>query len=332
MAFAPGKLILLGEHAVVYGQPALAGAVDLGVEVTVRPGAGELCVPAWGLRVPAQPEQAAAAGSLAEAYPALRGALRRIPGWHDPAVDLEAHFELPTGAGLGSSAALSVAVARALAEAAKVVLDDQSLRDAAMAAETVFHGRPSGIDHAVSVAGGFGLYTRAGGLEPLDLAADESAIVDEPGAPAPWGTVPLVVAHTGKARDTRGRVARVAQLQAERPDEVNARFAAIGALVREAAAAIAKRDFPMLGRTMTDNQAHLEALEVSSDEIRTLCQVAHEAGALGAKLTGGGGGGCVIALHPGREDVLRERFEAAGFRAFITRVGGGRAAPRKQTA
>jgi mevalonate kinase len=303
MAFAPGKVILLGEHAVVYGHPALAGALGRGVEVRdVGPGAGRLRIPAWGVEVGPEGD----GSSIGRAYAALQQRLARVPGWRAPAVDLEARFDLPTGAGLGSSAALSVAILRALAAAAEQALDHDLLCDAAMAAETVFHGRPSGIDHAVAVRGGFGLFTRAAGLRPLNACTP----------------VPLVVGHTGRERDTKGRVARVAELYAERAGETRARFEAIAALVERAASAVGAGRFGELGAAMDENQRHLEALEVSSPEIARLCALARDAGAVGAKLTGGGGGGCVIALAPGREEVVRAAWAEHGFSSFATEVGG----------
>jgi len=289
-AFAPGKVILLGEHAVVYGHPALAGALSCGVTVESEPGRGVLRVPSWGVEARASDPSA-----LGRAYAAI---VEAAGGALD--VDLTARFDLPSGAGLGSSAALSVAIARVLG------LDGKRLLDAAMAAENVFHGRASGIDHAVSAHGGFGLFTRADGLKPLRAAQP----------------VPLVVGNSGRARDTQGRVARVAELAAQSPSETRARFDAIARLVERAAQAIAEARFGDLGAAMDENQRHLAALEVSCDEIEAMCSSARDAGAVGAKLTGGGGGGCVIALAPGREEAVRAAWTRAGWHSFVTTVGG----------
>jgi mevalonate kinase len=295
---AHGKVILLGEHAVVYGHPALAGALAHCATVTTTPGRGLLRVPAWGLELDPRGSDER---PLAQAYRALRA--RLSVGDVSP-VDFALEFHLPTGAGLGSSAAMAVAVARALV-AAHALPDDQ-IAAAAMDSETVVHGRPSGLDHTVSLSGGFGVFTRAGGLAPVRAASP----------------VPLVVGHTGRARDTKGRVARVGELLTQRGDEVRARFAAIAGLVERGRAAVERGAFGELGEAMNENQRHLEQLDVSCPEIERLCALAHDAGAVGAKLTGGGGGGCVIALAPGRESEIARAWSDAGFAAFPVEVGG----------
>lgn len=314
-AFAPGKAILLGEHAVVYGRPALAGALGDGVTVEVVAGRGALRVPAWNVVAPLDENDDDDRSDLVTACAAVRDVLtRRLPdvGMALRRLDAAARFGVPTGAGLGSSAALAVALARALARAVDARLGDEVLDEAALAAETVFHGRASGIDHAVAARGGFGLYTRATGLRPLPTK-DGAARVTE--------GVRLVVGHTGRQRDTRGRVARVAELRAAHPEKIERSFDSIAALVERGAAAITTGDLAALGAAMEENQRQLEALEVSCAEIERMCGLAHEAGALGAKLTGGGGGGCVLALAPGREEAVRVAWGTAGFTSFVTLVG-----------
>lgn len=300
-ASAHGKVILLGEHAVVYGVPALCGALRSGVTVTSQPGDGALVVPAWGVRAyPCLDEGEDLSRAYAAILRALRIDMRAVAG-----TDFVARFEIPTSAGLGSSAALSVALARALCDAAARQKDPEAIAEAALRAEEVFHGRPSGLDHTVAQQGGFGLFRRGQGLSPLR-------------APA----LPLCIGLTGRARDTRGRVARVAALYAEAPEETAACFARIRALVERAAAAVSSGDLPALGAAMNDNQEVLARLEVSCPEIEDMCRLAREAGALGAKLTGGGGGGCVIALAPQGEEAVRRRWAAAGYDSLLTTVGG----------
>ena len=306
MAFAPGKVILLGEHAVVYGQPALAGALSSGVTVMTRPGRGRLRVSAWNVDIDRQdpsPLGQAFAALAMRLGPDRTGSVDRLE------VDLDVEFQVPTSAGLGSSAALAVALCRALAHARGQEFGTAAILDAAMAAETVFHGKPSGIDAAVAVHGGFGRFTRAAGWMPTRAARP----------------VPLVVGHTGRQRDTKGRVARVAELASERTAEMEAHFRAIGALVEQGIAAVMAGDLAALGTAMNENARHLEVLEVSCPEIEKMCTLAREAGALGAKLTGGGGGGCVLALAPGREEAVRAAWSRAGFTSFLTEVGQAQA-------
>jgi mevalonate kinase len=296
-----GKVILLGEHAVVYGHPALCGALADGVTVESAPGRGTLRIPQWDVALDAA-DPMRDGHAVGRAYLALRGRLGL--GLSSP-VDLTVHFAVPTGAGLGSSAAMAVAVARALVAAHDLTVTPALIADAAMAAEQVIHGKPSGLDHTVALEGGFGLFTRARGLTAI--AAREP--------------VRLVIGHTGRERDTKGRVARVAELLAEREGEVRERFQAIEKLVQKGRAAVEGGSYGELGAAMNENQAHLRALDVSCPEIAALCRAAIAAGAAGAKLTGGGGGGCVIALAPGRETDVQRAWERAGHRAFVTTVG-----------
>ena len=283
---AHGKVILLGEHSVVYGHPALAGALADGVSVEATAGRGVLRIPQWSCIIDPTVDTDTA---LSRAYAAIR---ERAGA---PALDLALTFNLPTGAGLGSSAAMAVAIGRALG------LEGAALAEAAMASETVIHGKPSGLDHTVSIAGGFGIFTRAAGLQSLRAQP-----------------LPLVIGHTGKARDTKGRVARVAELLNERSDEVRERFLAIESLVGRGADAVARGSYGELGAAMNENQRHLEALEVSCPEIERMCAVARDAGASGAKLTGGGGGGCVIAV--GNDAAVADAWRKAGFQTFTAVV------------
>ncbi len=304
---AYGKVILLGEHAVVYGQPALCGALRDGAQVQAVPGEGALVIPAWGKRTQAvYKDQDGSRDTLGLAF----GAILLSLGASDRVLDHDfvATFAIPTGAGLGSSAALSVALARAVDQALMLRRGEPAMASAAFLAEQVFHGTPSGLDHTVAQHGGFGLFRRQRGLETVHASA-----------------VPLCIGMTGRARDTRGRVERVAELYRERPEEVGQLFHQIGTLVRDGARAVAEGDLVALGRAMNRNQEVLSGLEVSCPEIETLCRAALAAGALGAKLTGGGGGGCVIALAPDRANQVQEAWRAAGFASFVTTVGGGMA-------
>ena len=338
MTWAFGKAILLGEHAVVYGHPALAGAVDATVRCTWQgtnaPSAPMLRVhaPVWHLDVAVArgaPLDAtahdAAPGDPARAIAALVHALDTHLGMDvlstlGPGV-ITVDTRLPVAAGLGSSAALSVAVARTLAQALDRRLTGDEVAALAHSAERCFHANPSGVDVALATHGGLGLYYRGRGhdarLEPVH-------------APA----LRVAVGLTGVPRSTAAMVGRVAAAReaarvagSTRVDEA---LAALGRAAVDGAEAMRAGDAAALGRLMNGAQDTLAGLGVSSPDIDRLCEIARAAGALGAKLTGAGGGGAVIAIGhdaghdagPGgaTEDILAA-WRAAGHDGFVCRVG-----------
>jgi mevalonate kinase len=244
-----------------------------------------------------------ASDAVAVAFRALLEAMRsQLPPLPPHAVDVE--VRLPAGGGLGCSAALGVAIARALAPAAT----QDEIERCVMAWERVFHGNPSGVDAAVSSRGGCIQFRR--GREP--------ETVDVP------GTLHLCVGSTGVASSTKSMVDKVACARRRQPERVDSSFAAIGSLVHDARRAIDDGDWPALGRLMTQNQMLLSDLDVSTRDIDRMCALASRAGALGAKLTGSGGGGSVIAIVPSAaaaESVLAT-WQSEGFDGFATRVAG----------
>ena len=270
-ARASGKVILLGEHAVVYGVPALAVGLDRGVEVDIEP--AEVASMVIGERR----AEAGDGSDTARALTALLGALDAAP------VAVRARLELPAGSGLGVSAALGVAVARAvLGVTGSAASPDVRARVLAAAAawEGVFHGAPSGIDAAVAESGGCIQFSRSEGIEPVRLGR----------------SVPLVIAVAGPPASTKLMVSEVARLRERRPVVVQKTFDGIGALVKNARLCLEAGDLPGLGKLMDLNQMLLAGLMVSTEGIERACDIARKAGALGAKLTGAGGGGAVVAL------------------------------------
>jgi mevalonate kinase len=286
-----GKVILLGEHAVVYGHPAVAGALDRGVTAQVAParGASELTVPRWNLRA------TAGDGTVpGRALAALLAAVDQVAP-----VAITAAPALPPGAGLGSSAALSVAIARALLARP----DAATVERAAHAAEAVFHHNPSGIDVALAARGGLGVFRRRDGFTPV-------------AAP----TLRLAVGLTGQPRSTATMVRNVAQAIEGDPTQ-RAWLDRLGGLAEAGIDAVTQGQWPELGRLLGQAQLALGALGLSTTAIDTLVDIALAAGALGAKLTGAGGGGAVIALAPGREDAIVAAWQARGYDGFVSTIG-----------
>jgi len=294
--FAPGKVILLGEHAVVYGRTAIAGSIDRYVSVRVNAAGTEPLGGGVQLREAA----------LADAR--LRLALETALAWFDltpDAVDVTAVTDLPVSVGLGSSAALSVALIRALGAASNRFIATAELCRRAFELEKIFHGTPSGIDSTVSAMEGL----------------IEFNTQDRPLRILPPRDIPLVVALGRVPRATGEVVARVRERwQIETPtyEEI---FDDIHKLAVMAPALIKSWDLPALGELMNRNQQLLHNLEVSTPELDAMVDLARSNGALGAKLTGGGGGGAVICLRDKDQDALIEAFERKGWTAFAAAVG-----------
>jgi len=291
---AAGKVILLGEHAVVYGRPALAAGLGMGLTVELAPAAGPARLESDRPELADDPRPQML---LAEAAAAL----------DLPARDFVARVrsELPAGAGFGSSAALAVALVRALGAAAGRPLDAPAELALGRRLETVFHGHPSGIDPAAAALGTCFRFVR--GEPPIVTPL-------RPRAP-----VPLAIAFSGCPRSTGAAVGALRGRWEREPDRYEALFDGIAATVEAGREALVAGDHAALGAAFDRNQALLEAIGVSSAEVEELARVARRAGALGAKLTGGGAGGAVIALAPDTERVAAA-LRAHGARTVVARL------------
>jgi mevalonate kinase len=290
MAAAGGKVILLGEHAVVYGVSAIAAGLTEGATATATSSATNRLLLG---------EQEMPSDSDAS-----RGFLALLDTLQVQGVCVQANLQIASGMGLGASAALGVAMARAVldhSERPSARHDPQRVIQAAMAWERVFHGNPSGIDTAAACFGGCLRFSKAAGVKPLKVKA----------------LLPLAIALTSQAAATKTMVEQVAALRERKPEVVDKTLDGISSLVENAALCIEAGDLYGLGKLMDLNQVLLAGLFLSTPEIETACAVAREARALGAKLTGSGGGGAVVALveHGERERVL-EAWRMQGIRCF----------------
>ncbi|MBX3247930.1 MAG: mevalonate kinase [Myxococcales bacterium] len=301
MAFGRGKVILLGEHGVVYGHPALAAG--LGVGVHARAVASDVDVieaRPWGVfaRVDDDDEPLAKGyAAILEGYPSTRPRLR-----------VEVDVELPGGAGLGCSAALGVAVTGAIDEALGIERSATERGEYSLRWERVFHGNPSGVDNAMAAAGGIALFRKGHPLEPVRARRP----------------LPLVIAHSGESSSTKEVVAMVARQHEKEPARVGEVFEGIASLVRNARLAVEAGDLAALGQLMDMNHALLSALMLSTEQLEALCRAAREAGALGAKLTGAGAGGCMIALAASRAqaEAIRARLATLSPLTLVAEAGG----------
>lgn len=314
MTWAFGKAILLGEHAVVYGYPALAGAIDcrLRAHFIAEPGDGalRLRVPAWNLDVKRADEHVV--GTALDAIVRAVGAALNIREPHlseslSGRIDIDT--ELPAAAGLGSSAALSVALSRVLSGAlapARLPLDNDQIAAIANCGERRFHDNPSGVDVALATRGGLGVFVRGQGLEPLS-------------APP----LALAVGLSGQERRTADLVGRVAQARSQAPTRTDAQLAILGAAARSGRAALERGDLAELGRLMARAHATLAELGLSTSVLDRLVAEAERAGALGAKLTGAGGGGAVIALARDKDhaQAICDTWHRSGHPGFACSLG-----------
>lgn len=303
-ASAPAKVILFGEHAVVYGQPAIAVPVSsLRAVVQTSPGTGLSIVAAnLGRTLPIDIDTEVLDDALALMAKLVLQAL----GLPAPNLTLTLDSQIPMASGLGSGAAVATALARALSSALNHPLENETLNAIVYEVEKTHHGTPSGIDNTVIVYEQPVYFVRQQPIERITIAAPFT----------------LVVADTGKSALTRVAVADVRKLYDADTATVQPILDAIGMLVKNARHALESGEIAALGPLMLQNHAYLQQLTVSSPELDTLVQAAMDAGALGAKLSGGGRGGNMIALisEDRTEKVQKALLKAGAIRAFSTIV------------
>ncbi len=302
-ASAWGKVILFGEHAVVYGRPAIAAPVShVGVTVTVEAASQDVIIAqdihqvilVWGAS-PDEPLSLTVRNTLAALDISTRPGLR-----------LTVCSTIPIAAGLGSGAAVATAIVRALAAYFGRSLNPAEVAAIALETEKLFHGTPSGIDTTV-IAFERPVYFRRGRpIETLQVRAPFWLAIGDTGQPA-------------LTKESVADVRRAWQHEAAKFDRI---FDAVGEIVEQARCAIENGETTRLGPLMDQNQRWLREMDVSSPKLERLIAAARSAGAAGAKLCGGGRGGNMIALiAPEQGEQVRHALLSAGARnVIITRV------------
>lgn len=321
---APGKVYLFGEHAVVYGEPAVPCAIERRAHVSavrreddrLRVEADDLTLDGftvtWGGDSEDRPDVNVPAQLVEAAMGYVEGAVeqaRDAADAPDAGFDVTVESAIPLGAGLGSSAAVVVACIDAAAREVGVELDAEELAERAYRVEfEVQDGQASRADTFCSAVGGV-----------VRVEGDDCRPLEDP------PNLPFVVGYDGGAGDTGELVAGVRSLR-EEYDFAADTVAAIGDVVRRGEAALHDGDLEELGRLMDFNHGLLSALGVSARTLDSMVWAAREADALGAKLTGAGGGGCVVALDrseqtytalqytPGCEQAFRAELDTEGVR------------------
>jgi hydroxymethylglutaryl-CoA reductase len=299
MACGHGKIILFGEHAVVYGSRAIAAPVPLAVHARVvdHDDGVWLVMPRWGVekRLRQDPKKRS---SIEETGALILDKL----GLGERSMRIEVYSQIPRAMGLGGSSAVAVAIIRALDGHYELGLPDDEINRLAFRAEQVFHGTPSGIDNTVATYG-----------HPILYRAGSPPEIEELHFPKPLN---FVIGITGNESLTAKTVARVRTLREKNPAVIDKLFKAIDVLTGQALVAIRRYDMERLGDLMNVCHGLLNSLQVSSWELEELIQIARENGALGAKLTGGGGGGSMIALCPDNAEQVIRAMNDSGYQAM----------------
>ncbi len=287
IASAPGKTILFGEHFVVYGSPSIVMAISRRVYVAVEKYEAEEVIVESDLGYTGlftgdiyKPLIGGLDGEfiLKPIYIAAIKTLKFLS--INSGLKISINSEIPIASGLGSSASTFVATIAATAHLFGYSLNYRELFNLSLEAEEYVHGTPSGVDQTIAINGGLVEYNRFSGFEKIKSSVD----------------IPLIIGNTGILRSTGKLVAKVRKFAEENPNTMESLLLQIGEIVGEAKNLLVKGDLEGLGILMDRNQELLRIIGVSHEKLEELILTAKRAGALGAKLTGAGGGGCMIAL------------------------------------
>jgi mevalonate kinase len=313
IAYAPGKVILFGEHAVVYGRPAIAVPVsEVQAQVCVEPGpAGQgIIIHALDLDRVVRLVEAPDTEPLAHI---TRLTLQALGAPEDVDLDLHITSTIPVARGMGSGAAVSTAIVRALDQHLRGYppyrgwtgrwLPSRAISDLVYQTEVLYHGTPSGIDNTVVA------YEK-----PVYFVKDTGWQIFWPARPF-W----LAIADTGIESPTREAVGDLRLRYQDAPDRYEPVFDQIGEVAEAARAAIEQGQVEALGRLMARNHALLQDIGVSHPALDQLVVAAREGGALGAKMSGAGWGGNMIALvDPATSGQVDMMLRVAGAVNVIT--------------
>ena len=299
---APGKLMLLGEHAVVYNHPCLVTAVNQRMYVTVE----TVNEPIFELHAPdiqitdyKKPIDEIGKGDIPKGAQFVEIAIRNISEKYPLKIGLKVttKSEFSSQFGFGSSSASTVCTIKAVSEILGLNLSQKDIFDLSYKTVLDIQGKGSGFDVAAGVFGGT-LYFVTGGkaIEPLKI-----------------DSLPLIVGYSGVKTDTVTLINKVKESFANRQDRLNEIYSSIEVLVKDAKDTLSKKDWKKLGKLMNKNQDLLVELGVSIDKLNNMIKASLSEGAYGAKLSGAGGGDCMIAIVPkDNEQEVKDGIIQAG--------------------
>lgn len=299
-----GKVILFNEHFVVYTIPSIASAIEKATTAMVERSAGP------GLTLDDQ--RPATPGYKEDKLNQQRGSIERVlkaagVDASKTPVKITLGGDLVAASGVGASAASCVAIARALSEEFKFFFPDKKINEIAYEGERAYHGTPSGVDNTAATYGGLLWFVRGKPIEQISVKRP----------------VEIVMGNTGLVANTEAAVAGVRERKQKHTEKYDKIFKEAEELAYIAKKALVDYDLKAVGNLMDKNHELLQAIEVSCKELDFLVELARNNGAYGAKMTGGGLGGNMVALTPGKDlqDRVARAIKREGFEALMTRIG-----------
>jgi mevalonate kinase len=303
-----GKVILFGEHFVVHGVPGIVSAIDSTADAEVRRTKKGITIvdERKGAKGYAEEKKAQQLESIDRILKAMEIEPKTV------SFNIWLGGNLPGFSGLGASAASSVAIARAIAQELGKKLSDERINEIAYEAEKAYAGTPSGIDNTAATYGGLLWFMKnmSGGPNTI-----EKLRIRKP--------VEIIIGSTGIVANTKAMVAGVAERKQKHPEKYDALFEQAEGLALIARKALLAFDLKKVGELMNENHRLLQEISVSCKELDYLVDLARKHGAFGAKLTGGGGGGCMTALTPTKElqEAVATAIEKEGYEVLRTKIG-----------
>ncbi len=301
-----GKAILFNEHFVVYGIPSIVSAIGKYTIAKIEPNDKDKLI--------LEDNRDATPNYIKEKLNQQKDSINRILkkmgiDVSKNGIKIKLNGNLYAASGIGASAASCVAIGRALSEYFNLNLSDDEINDIAYEGEKGYHGNPSGVDNTASTFGGVIWFQKG-----------EKNIIEKIPISNP---IEVVIGNTGVVANTASAVAGVKERKEKNPEKYQELFNRTENIAYLAKRALQEADYKEVGKLMNENHKLLQQIEVSSRDLDFLVNIAREYGALGSKLTGGGLGGNMIALTPGKElqDKVATAIEKEGFQTLKTVIG-----------
>jgi mevalonate kinase len=304
-----GKAILFNEHFVVYGIPSIVSSIGKYTVAKVEP----LDQPGFKLEDNREATPNYKEEKLEQQKDSLDRIFRKMDlDPVDTGMRIELGGNLYAASGVGASAASCVAIARALSTYYDLNLSDEEINEIAYEGEKGYHGTPSGIDNTASTYGGIIWFEKR-----------DPGVIERISLPAP---VEIVMGNTGTVANTSLAVVGVRERKEKNPDKYKQIFNRAENIAYLAKTALQEGDHREVGKLMNENHKLLQQIEVSSKELDFLVSIARDHGSYGAKLTGGGLGGNMLALTPGKElqEEVANAIEKEGFQTIKTVIAASR--------